>query len=80
MSVSFTALASTVRQRNRRVRQIVPATPGLPLIPTTLGVFSVRDLTGPLCAFNHVSTCSQTGLTPGIVRASSATGAQPATL
>ena len=49
-------------------------------MPTRFGVLGVWGLTRPPCDLNPVSTTSHTGLTPGSVCASSATGAQPATL
>ena len=54
--------------------------PGSPAVPTSCGVLMRRGATRPRWARSQVSTTSQTGLTPGCDRASSATGAQPATL
>ena len=65
---------------NGRQAQTQPTMPGLPATPTNLGVLMVRGFTRPPCALSQVSTSSHTGRTPGIVLASSATGAQPATL
>ena len=54
--------------------------PGFPCTPTMRGVLTRRELTRPPGRdFSQVSTTSQTGLLPALA-ASSATGAQPATL
>ena len=49
-------------------------------LPSWQGVLMWRGLTRPPCDLSQPSTNSHTGLTPGAVLASSATGAQPATL
>ncbi len=49
-------------------------------MPMSLGVLTRRGLTRPVWPFSQGSMSSHTGFTPGAVRASSATGAQPATL